>query len=670
MFAVNRDGERSGAVPGYRRVADIPETIDVCFIAVAARIVPRIIEDCVAHGVPIAQIFSSTYGEPGDPNAALLRAAAGKTRLIGPNCLGTHSPGGRITFVRDPDRRSGSVAIVSQSGGLTTDIIHQARLRGLRLSKAVSIGDCIDLGPADFLAYLADDSETQTIGFYLEGTKDARFITLLREVASRKPVVILKGGRTAAGAASAMSHTGALAGDYSTWEAAIEQAGGSTADDVDELLAMLTGLQDRVPLPRGNRVAMIGNGGGITVLATDVLAQEGMTLASLTDESVAKIEAVELPAGSSFGSALDVPANVLTRMQGRGIHALFAAMVADPGVDVVIAHFNLVAFALYEGGETLARSVAAMLGTIDRKGKPLYVALRGSLDPTIEEYRQLILESCERAGLPCFAEATEAARVAGQTWRRERFLRRSLDEIEPLAASATAACRRILEAAKRLGRRTLSQIEAFALLDALELHHPRLLNARSAAEASEHAASVGFPVALKIDSQDVVHKTEGGGVRLGVATPSEVLTAFDEIVEAANRSHAGARIDGVIVQGMAAAPLLEAIVGIKRDTQFGPLVLVGKGGIFVELYRDVTVRVAPVGRAEAREMWRELRARPLFEGFRGGPPVDDTAFEQAVVRLSQLAVAFPEIVELDVNPLFLHATGATAVDCRVQLGEG
>lgn len=662
MYAVNRDGEPCGDVKGYRRVVDIEEPVDLAFVAVAAKLAPQIVADCAARGVSVGQIFSSTYGQPGDLNSELVAAAAGVTRLVGPNCLGTHSPGGRITYVPGPERRSGSVAIVSQSGGLTTDIIHQARMRGLRLSKAVSIGDCIDLGPADFLEYLGDDDETSAIGFYLEGTSDPRFARLLRTIGARKPIVVLKGGRTEQGAAAAASHTGALAGDYATWEAAIAQAGGITVDDVDELLATLTGLQPDAVAPRGGRVAMIGNGGGITVLTTDVLADEGLAAAQLSQETLDGIAACGLPPGSSLGSALDVPANALTRMPPKSVRGLFAAMIADENVDLMIAHFNLIAFALYPGGEVLARDVAAILATFDRHDKPVYVALRGSPDQRIEDYRQIMLRACDEAGLPCFSDAIEAARVAARAWRRHEFNAsrpRSGSAPLVLAPATQAACRALFEGVRKAGRTMLSQVEAFALLDALGIAHPPLKAAATAEEACEAAAGMGFPVAVKIDSPDVVHKTESGGVRLNLSTPGEVALAFEEVV--------GARKAGVVVQRMAEAPTLEAIVGITRDPRFGAVVLAGVGGIFVEVLHDVALRIAPVSAEEARGMWQQLRSKRLFEGFRGAAPADVSAFEKTIAVLSLAASTFDEVAELDVNPLFLYRDGVSGVDCRVRL---
>lgn len=661
IFAVNRDGEPSGGVRGYRRITDIEAPVDVAFVAVAAKLGPQILRDCASHRVPVAQVFSSTYGEPGDPNAALVEAAAGVTRVIGPNCLGTHSPAGHVTYVPGPERRSGSVAIVSQSGGLTTDIIHQARVRGLRLAKAVSIGDCIDLGPADFLEYLGNDDETAAIGFYMEGTDDPRFGRLLRTVGERKPIVVLKGGRTAQGAAAAASHTGALAGDYATWEAAIVQAGGIVVEDVDALLATLTGLQCDAVRPAGGRVAMIGNGGGITVLTTDVLAEEGLGAATLSQGTLDAIAACNLPPGSSLGSALDVPANALTRMPPESVRGLFAAMIADENVDLMIAHFNLVAFGLYPGGEALARDVADILATFDRHGKPVYVALRGSPDERIERYRQTMLSACNDAGLPCFSDAIEAARVAARALRRERFVasRAQSASNEVLPPAMEAACRDVLGAARRANRATLTQLEAFALLDALGIAHPPLKAAATAEEACAAAEAMGFPVAVKIDSPDVVHKTESGGVRLNLATREAVAKAFDDVV--------GTRKAGVVVQRMAQAPVVETIVGITRDRRFGAVVLAGVGGILVEVLRDVALRIAPVNPAEARNMWQQLRARKLFEGFRGANHADTDAFENTIARLSLAAAAFEEIAELDVNPLFVYADGVAAVDCRVRL---
>jgi acetyltransferase len=675
LYAVNRSGAPCGDTPGYRRVSDLPETVDLCLIAIPAAGVAAVVSDCADRGVPIAQVFSSGFDDHGAASRrSLLEAARSVTRIVGPNCLGTHSPRGRITFVRDADPAPGSVAIVSQSGGLSTDILHQAQMRGMALSKLVSIGDCLDLGAADFLAYLADDPETTAIGFYLEGGGSPRFFQVLSQAARRKAVVILKGGRTPAGARSAVSHTGALAGDYAIWQAVTAQHGAIEVSSVDEMLAALTALQHGVPLPRGARTALIGNGGGTTVLATDTLSEAGMETASLATATIAEITALGLPAGSSIGSALDLPVGALNKVEPAALRTVFSAILADGGVDVVIAHFNLIPFLNYANAEVLATSLASVLSTIGRSDKPLYAALRGSSDGRVERLRELISRACSQAGVPCFRDATEAARAAALAWHRRCFLSEDAAEAgrvtESLPSDAVRRCREILEQVHVEGRTVLSQLEAFALLDAIGVEHPPVALGRTAAHAADLADTFGFPVALKIESGDILHKSDVGGVRLGVASGAEAARAFEAIVGAARRKVPAARIDGVIVQKMAGRSRHEAIVGIKQDAQFGPVILAGTGGILVELFRDVALRIAPVTLSQARSMWHELRSRPLFEGFRGAKPLDSQAFEKVIVRLSLIAAEFPEIAELDLNPILLWESGLAAVDCRVRIEQG
>lgn len=676
LYAVNRAGAACGSARGYRRVSEIPGFVDLCLVAVPAEGVGAILADCAERGVRIAQVFSSGFDDHGGVSPrSLLEAARGITRIVGPNCLGTHCPRGRITFVRDADPLAGSVALISQSGGLSADILHQADVLQLRLSKLVSIGDSIDLGAAEILAYLGDDPDVAAIGLYVEGAGSPHFFSVLAEVAQRKAVVILKGGRTAAGARSAASHTGMLAGDHAIWRAAMAQFGVIEALDVDDLLGALTALQRGVPLPRGPRTALIGNGGGMTVLATDTLSEEGLTTASLSAATLERIAALELPAGSSIGSALDFPAGALNKIEPSVLRDVFSAIVADRGVDAVVAHFNLIPFLNYASADALADALGTVLSTVERNGKPLYAALRSSPHPGVERLRAHIGALCATAGVPVFRDATVAARAAANAWRRSRFLadeeqRRPDAANAPLADETVRRCRALFRRVRADARTMLTQPEAFEVLAALGIPHSPVALAHTADEAAELADACGWPVALKIESADVVHKSDRGGVRLGVASRDEARRAFTAIVQAARANDPDARVDGAIVQRMAPPATLEAIVGITRDPLLGPVVLVGTGGVLVELFEDVALRIAPLTAHDARCMWQGLRSRPLFEGYRGGGAVDTAAFEALIVKVALAAAAFGEIAELDLNPILLSPSGAIAVDCRIRLEPG
>jgi acyl-CoA synthetase (NDP forming) len=428
LFAVNPRAERSCGVPGYRRVLDIPQSIDFCVIVTPAKTVVEVVTDCVAKGVPVAQILTGGFGETGAAGQrleqALVDAAAGVTRLVGPNCMGVYSAPGGLTMVATADQTVGSVSVGSQSGGLSMDIILQAKARGLALNKVVSMGNCIDLDPVDFLQYFAADPETEVIGLYLEGLERGKaFFATLKAVTTRKPVVLLKGGRTRLGAQSVASHTNALAGEYAIWQAAMTQAGVLMVETVDELLATLSALQPHVPRPRGPGVALVGNGGGTTVLTTDVVEEAGLTLAPLRSDTKAALAAIDMPAGATVGNPTDTPIGALNKGGGAALGQVMHCLLQDADVHGLVVHFNLGAFINYDNRHDIADGVADALRSVAAGTKPVYVALRATPDPAIEAVRTQILATTRQLGLPCFHSPHEAVQTfaAVYRWHRMRF---------------------------------------------------------------------------------------------------------------------------------------------------------------------------------------------------------------------------------------------------------
>ncbi len=469
------------------------------------------------------------------------------------------------------------------------------------------------------------------------------------------------------GARSAASHTNALAGEYATWKAGLRQAGVISVDSVDEFLAVLTGLQGFVPRPGGRGVALVGNGGGATVLATDLLAERGMTLAAIGETTKAAIAALQLPPGSTVGNPTDTPVNALDKGGSQALGSVVNTLLRDPAVHELILHLNLIPLVNYENRQSIADGISQALSMLDGQGKPIYVAVRSAPEDVLETLRVQLLESARNKQLPCFHSAHEAIDAMSRIYEWCRRPRPATAPTRaPVSPSAAKRARaRIAHLPK--GTRLVPQDVAFELLDIFGIPHPRSILARSREEAVRAAAECGYPVALKVDSPDIVHKTEADGVRVGLRSEKEVAGAFDAIGQASRAFMPDAEIRGVLVQAMEGEPLAEVICGLKTDPVFGPVVLLGMGGTLVEILKDASLRVLPLGQEDPGLMWRDLGGARLLTGYRGKPPADTDAIEDLLERVSVMGEMIPEIAEMDLNPVMVKEKGAglNVVDCRM-----
>jgi acyl-CoA synthetase (NDP forming) len=679
IYAVNPKAEPSSGVPGYASVAEVPGELDLCMVVVPARFALGVIEDCAQRGVPIAQVLTGGFAETGpagiDAERRMVETAAGRTRLVGPNCIGVYSPRARLTMAAFADTRPGTVAIASQSGGLSIDMILQARSRGLKLSKLVSIGNCMDLDPVDFLSYFAADEQTHVIGMYIEGLKrGGEFLAALRKVAPQKPIVILKGGRTGQGAKSVASHTNSLAGDFAIWKAAAHQTGVVLAENVDDFLAALTVLQPHVNHPTGRGLALVGNGGGATVLATDLSEELGLHLAELTPDSQKQMAEISMAPGSTVGNPTDTPVGALNKAGGESMGQVIETILRDDNVHGMIVHFNLVPFINYTNRQEIAEGLAMAITKANSASKTVLLALRSVSDPRLDPIREYLLDVADKANLPCFQSADEAVSAMARIYRHaSEKLDSSLLKYEAyVSKKAIASAQTLVRQRIADGINYLNQKDCFDLLSLFGIDHPPYRLVSEEDQAAHAAAEIGFPVALKIDSPDIVHKSEADGVKVGLNDGNEVRRAFQSILTAARTHKPDAKIEGVLVQGMRSGQSVEMICGLKRDPVFGAVLVVGMGGIYVEMMRDVSLRVLPLAESDPARLWRELRSARLLTGYRGQPPADTNALEDLIRRLAILGETLPEIVELDLNPVRLcrSGTGAGALDARIFLSTG
>jgi len=653
IVPINAHATTVQGLPAVPSLLAVDGAIDLAVIAVAAPAVLPALKECAGKGVGVAVVISAGFRESGPEGRAReaeLRAwlLDQPLRILGPNCLGWIRPSRRLNVTFAPGMPlPGGIAFLSHSGALATAILDWARDRRLGFSLFASLGNQVDLSEADLLDAVAADSETRVIVGYLEGVADGRrFFEALRAAAAVKPVVLLKAGRSAEGARAVSSHTGALAGSDQAFDAAVRQAGAVRARTVEELFDLARGLASQ-PLPRGRRLLVVTNGGGLGIVATDAAREAALEVAPLDAATQDRLRAV-LPPTASVANPVDLVGDADAARYGNALHA------AGPGADAALVIMTAQA-------ATDALGVArAVIGAVRGWSIPVAAALVGGgrVAPGVR--------ALEEAGVPCYPFPEPAvATLAGMALVAERRGQRSAP-VPPAAVPPEAAAH--VAALRRAGPRRLGWPELAPLLAAYGIPAVSGEVAPTPAAAAAAAARLGGPVALKLVSPDIVHKTDVGGVRLGLAS-AEVGAAAAAMLDRARAVQPAAVIGGLLVQAMA-PPGKELLLGVLRDAQFGPLVVVGFGGIYVEILRDTAARLAPVGAADALAMLDELRMAPALRGARGEPPVDRGAVAEVITRFARVAVDWPELAEIELNPLIVGPAGAVAVDARGRLDAG
>ncbi|MCX7607810.1 MAG: acetate--CoA ligase family protein [Anaerolineales bacterium] len=661
IYPVNPKASEILGLPCYPSVLDVPDPLDLAVIVVPSAAAPAVMEDCGRRGVKATIILSGGFRETGPEGAERERqcveiAARYGMRLMGPNCIGVmdmHTPV-NTTFVAGITR-PGKIDFVSQSGALCGGILDWAQARGINFSRFLSIGNKAEVNEADLMRYLAEDEESRVLAVYVEDVKDgADFLEAARYAAARKPVLILKGGRSQSGQAATASHTGALAGAHAAFAAAAKQSGLIEFHSVESMFNAALALAHQ-PLLCGDRVAVLTNAGGPAVLAADALESVGLKLAAVSPETRAALRPVLAP-----DAALNGPVDMLGGADERQYRLALEALLEDSANDGILV--ILVPTVLNRPAAIVENLVAVLRER--RPDKPVLLCLFG------EAHVRQAYTVADLGGLPAYRFPEDAAEAFGVMHRRARRLKQDRLAPQPLAGIAPERAQQLLAEARRNGQRALDAAAGRALLEAYGIPMPQDRLATNAEEAARFAVEIGFPVALKLASPDILHKTEVGGVLLNLTDEQAVRQGWQSIVSRARAARPAAEIRGVQVQPMVVGGQ-EVILGVKRDPIFGPLVMFGLGGIYVEALADVSFRLAPLSIQDAEEMIDEVRSAKLLAGLRGAPPADRRALLEAILRLSQLAVDCPEIEELDVNPLIVlpAGQGALAVDVRVVLRE-
>ncbi len=658
VYPINPKGGEILGLKVYPSVLQVPGSIDLAVIVVPAPVVASVLEECGKKGIPGVVIISAGFREVGGEGMKEERrlveiASRYGIRMIGPNCLGvidTLCPL-NATFARGMPEQ-GDIAIMSQSGALLAAILDWAIGERVGFSRFVSLGNKADINEIDMLEAWGDDPHSKVIAAYLEGIVDGtRFMEVARQVSQKTPIVIIKAGTTEAGARAVSSHTGTLAGSERAYDTALRQAGVVRANSVEDLFDYAFAFSQQ-PLIMGQRIAIVTNGGGAGIMASDEVERVGLKMASLTRETVDRLKE-RLPAAANVYNPIDC----LGDADAERYRYALDTVLRDVNVDGVIAIFlSQVVMHVQDIAEAVGE-------TAKRYDKPVLACLMGG------EMTEPGREVLRCYGIPNYDFPERAVKAMLAIYKRKEFLDRPPRESERFEADLEKA-KEIFARVRSEGRLTLGDAEAREVMAAYNIPLPKSELARNPEEAAEAAERIGYPVVMKIASPDILHKTDIGGVRLGLRGPGEVRDSFDLLNYRALRYMPEAQIWGVVVQEMVQG-CREVLVGMSRDPQFGPLLAFGLGGVYVEALKDVTFRIAPLARWEAEEMLTEIRGYSLLQGVRGESPADLEAIVDCILRVSRLVTDFSEIVEMDINPLIVceRGKGAVAVDARMVLAD-
>jgi acetyltransferase len=664
LMLVNPKHHALDGMPVYRDVQSLPETPDLAVIVTPPEAVPGLIATLGARGTRAAVVITAGFGELGERGRALQQATLEAAqphllRLVGPNCIGVMVPGaGLDASFSHIAPKAGDLAFVSQSGAMITAVLDWAAPRGIGFSHVVSLGDMADVDFGDMLDYLAEDGDTRAILLYVEAITHARkFMSAARAAARAKPVLAVKVGRFAESARAAASHTGVLAGSDAVYDAAFRRAGMLRVDTMAELFDAVETLALTRP-QQGERLAILTNGGGPGVLATDALIAAGGRLAELSPDIVAKLDAV-LPRSWSHAN----PVDIIGDAPGKRYADALRILMAEPAIDAVLALNAPTAMA--RPGEAAQAVIEEFKATPQSRlvGRNLLTAWLGehSAAPARRRFAEARIASYET---PDGAVRGFMHRVQ---YRRNQDLLMETpaarpDDFTPDATTAHQAIARTVAA----GGGWLAAEDAAAVLGAYGIPLPASLVVADAAGAADAASAIGFPVALKIRFPDLTHKSDVGGVVLNLGTAEGVRTEATLMLERVKAAQPRARIDGFLVQAMVQRPgALELILGLIDDPTFGPVVMFGQGGTAVELLHDTTLELPPLNAALARAQMARTGVWRLLQGYRGQPPAAIDAIADTLIRVAQLAADHPEIRELDINPLLADQKGVLALDARI-----
>jgi acetyltransferase len=657
VYPVNPTARSICSVRAYPRIGDVPERVDLAVVVVPKQHVLAVARQCADVGVRSLAIISAGFKETGadgaDEERRLVELVRGKgIRMLGPNCMGVINTNQAIsmnaTFATAMPP-CGHSAFVSQSGALGVSVLDYAREYGIGIAQFVSVGNKADVSSNDLLLEWERDPSIRVILMYVENFGNPRrFLEIASRITKVKPIIAVKAGRSRSGARAASSHTGALAGTESAVDALLTQAGVLRAASIEELfdMAMAFGV---AAVPRSRRTAVLTNAGGPGILAADAMETCGLEMVELSTGTVNALRPL-FPAEASIGNPLDMIASATP----AGYTSALAALLADPNIDAVVPIF-VPPFGVNQAD--VAEAIVSAAATAS--DKPVLSVLMGR-DGLPEGRAEL-----HSAGIPAYIFPESAARALAALNKQRVWAARPRPRHERLDADLDTAAE-IITGARRTGREFLTTLESVDLLRSYGIPVANTRLALGVNGVAEAAREVGFPLVLKIESPDITHKSDVGGVHVGITSETEACVAYEQMMRGVRERRPDAAITGILIQHMVERGR-ELIAGVTRDPKFGSLIMFGLGGIFVEAMADVIFRVAPLDEVEALAMIDSIRGTAILNGMRGEPSVDRRTIASVLRRLGQLADDFPEIQEIDVNPLLAFKDRVVAADVRVRL---
>jgi len=652
VYPVNPKADEVLGRKCYKNVAEIPGEVEMAVVVIPAKFVLQAIEECGQKGVKGAVIISAGFKEIGGEGANLEKqlvdiAKKYKMRLWGPNCLGFIDTYSNLnaSFANGMPIK-GSIAFLSQSGALGTAILDWAQAEEIGFSKFVSMGNKADVDESDFLEDWDADENTRVITAYLENVKDGpRFMEIARKVTKRTPVVIVKGGSSSAGARAASSHTGSLAGLEAAYDASFKQTGIIRVPSLEDLFDLARGFAFQ-PLPKGRRTAIVTNAGGPGIIAADACEKTGLKMASLDPQTIEYLRTNLPPAANIYN-----PVDVLGDARAPLYRLALEAVLKDPNVDAVIV-------ILTPQTPTEPEKTAEIIIELGKKyKKPILCSFMG--EATVSTGSKILNEN----KFPVYLFPDRAAQVLATMAKHKEWIEEPAHNYKRFDVNKKEVAD-VIKSAKEKGRVNLVDIEALKIISSYGINVVKHKLAATKEEAVKIANEIKYPVVMKIASPEILHKSDVGGVKVGLNNDAEVLKAFETMILTSKKFFPDAPIWGVSIQEMVKEGK-EVIVGMNRDAQFGPLVMFGMGGIYVEVLKDVSFRVAPFSEEEAERMVKEIKTYPLLAGVRGEAAVDINSIVDCLLRISKLVTDFPEITELDINPLKVNSNGAVAIDGRI-----
>lgn len=656
IYPINPSASEILGLKTYPSLLDVPGSVEEIVIVVPAKAVPGVMEEAGQKGVRAAIVITAGFRETGKAGAELEAqvieiAKKHNIRVIGPNCLGIIDMWWPVDVAfANNSTGAGSIAFTSQSGALGAAVLDYALANYIDFSHFASLGNKADVDEAALFEYWKDIDHTNVIIAYIEGIKNGpAFMKTAYEVAKKKPIIAVKSGRTSSGSKAVSSHTGSLAGSDAAYDSAFIQSGVLRADSVQELFDYATAFAYQ-PLIKGNRICIVTNAGGPGVMATDALENNGLVLAELQEETSSFLAANLPPAANTHN-----PVDVLGDAPSDRYKIALDMVLKDPGIDGVLVILTP------QAGTQVVETAEALIEASKSSDKPILACWIGG---AVTSAGSTLLA---KSHMPSYPFPERAVAALGAMYRYYTWTQQP-EEVVPTFDVDKAAVADLFAKIRADGRNTIGDSEAQAILQAYGITIPQSVVAPTADEAVAACEKIGYPVVMKIASPDILHKSDVGGIIVGVKSADEARSAFATLIERAKAAKPNATIWGAQIQEMVTGAR-EVIIGMNRDPQFGPLVMFGLGGIYVEVLKDVTFRVAPMSAAQAKSMIESIRSYKLLTGVRGQAPSDLDAVQDTILRISQLVTDFDDIAELDINPLLVRdaGKGAVAVDMRLIL---